>query len=256
MRNARIRSLLGISAWRFYGQGVIFCRSFGFGVDEESASKLREAQNKVSETLSKDGFCYSRVGMSQSRENLNNIPSGECFKAGPWAVDVEIRRALNNVERDPLAAVHNAGSVLEASFKASLDHHKVEYREDTDTLSNLWQKVVEHIGISQKELDDKDLKKIASALFNIVEGTMHLRNKKTLTDRIAFGPPGRWPGVRSRKRGFPWAQSDKSGPEKAPPEGWGPLLSAGIFTIHRQTTYPSHRDSHFSACSSGYPITN
>jgi hypothetical protein len=70
----------------------------------------------------------SGLGAGTPQDNLNNM--GECFKAGPWAVDVEIRRALNNVESHPLGAVHNAGSVLEASFKPYLDHHKV-----TDTLS-------------------------------------------------------------------------------------------------------------------------
>jgi hypothetical protein len=43
------------------------------------------------------------------------------------------------------------------------------------------------------------------------------------TDRksLLFGPES-----VSRKRAFPWAQSDKSGPgsqTRLPPEGWGPL---------------------------------
>ena len=86
---------------------------------------------------------------------------------------------MDNVEKDPLAAAHNAGSVLEASLKAYLDHHDTSYKEDTDSLSDLWKKVVDHIGLHPKEMDDKDLKKIASGLNSIVDGTMHLRNKKS-----------------------------------------------------------------------------
>jgi len=98
---------------------------------------------------------------------------------GLAAIQIEIDRALANVEKDPIAAAHNAGSVMEAALKAYLNHHKVAYKEETDTLSDLWKSVVEHIGIHPKEMDDKDLKKIASGLFSIVDGTMHLRNKKS-----------------------------------------------------------------------------
>jgi hypothetical protein len=83
------------------------------------------------------------------------------------------------LENDPVAAIHNAGSVLEASLKAYLGHYNIDYKEETDTLSDLWKKTVEHIGIHPKDLPDKDLKKIASGLFNIVDGIMHLRNKKS-----------------------------------------------------------------------------
>ena len=55
-------AVLGSLLGDFMDRESFFATCFGFGVDEESASKLREAQNKVSETLSKDGFCYSRGG--------------------------------------------------------------------------------------------------------------------------------------------------------------------------------------------------
>ncbi|MFT6212713.1 MAG: hypothetical protein ACJARD_000840, partial [Alphaproteobacteria bacterium] len=87
--------------------------------------------------------------------------------------------ALSNVEKDPLSSVHNAGSVLEATLKNYLDYYQQKYEEDKDTFSSLWQKTVQHIGIHPKELSDKDLKEIASGLFSIVNGTMHLRNKKS-----------------------------------------------------------------------------
>jgi hypothetical protein len=60
----------------------LFATCFGFGVDEESASKLREAQNKVSETLSKDGFCYCRVGMSQKAGQSKQYSCRRMFQSG------------------------------------------------------------------------------------------------------------------------------------------------------------------------------
>jgi hypothetical protein len=101
--------------------------------------------------------------------------------------------------------------------------------------------VVEHIGISPKELDDKDLKKIASALFNIVEGTMHLRNKKNAeTDRKSLlalrgvGPESEAESVRFHgrrvtkvgpevKHGLFRGGGRARNPKKLPPEGWVPL---------------------------------
>lgn len=148
--------------------------------EEERAQKRQEAQEKIITTLSKDGLTYSRGGYISKGGSIPTISLQESVKKkGLAAVEIEINRALGNVEKDPMTAVHNAGSVVEASLKAYLDHHDLPYQKETDTLSNLWQKVIEHIGIRPKELDNKDLKKIASGLYSIVEGTMHLRNKKS-----------------------------------------------------------------------------
>jgi hypothetical protein len=142
--------------------------------------KRKEAREKIVQCLTKDGLSYSRGGyITKGGYIATSSLQENVTKLGLSAVEMEIKRALANVESDPLAAIHNAGCVLEASLKAYLVHSGIEYREDSDTLSNLWKKAVEHIGIHPKELDDMDLKKIASGLFSIVEGTMHLRNKKS-----------------------------------------------------------------------------
>ena len=148
--------------------------------EDELSQKLKDAQDKVLQTLSKDGLSYSRGGHITKGGSTPTLSLKENVKKrGLAAVEIEIKRALSNVENDPVAAIHNAGSVLEASLKAYLTHNSISYKEEADTLSDLWKKAVEHIGIHPKELDDKDLKKIASGLFNIVDGTMHLRNKKS-----------------------------------------------------------------------------
>lgn len=148
--------------------------------DDEYARKLKDAQEKVTQSLAKDGLCYARGGYITKGGSIPTLSLQQNVeKRGLSAVEIEIKRALNNVESDPLTAVHNAGSVLEAALKAYLVHYDIAYKENSDTLSDLWKKVVEHIGISPKEMGNKDLKKIASGLYNIVEGTMYLRNKKS-----------------------------------------------------------------------------
>ncbi len=135
---------------------------------------------EIIDCLAKDGFSYSRGGMITKGASIPSVSLRENIKnRGLNSIELEINRALNNIEKDPLSAVHNAGSVLEATLKNYLDHYQQNYEEDKDTLSSLWQKTVQHIGIHPKELSDKDLKEIASGLFSIVHGTMHLRNKKS-----------------------------------------------------------------------------
>lgn len=172
--------ILGVIIGDFMDKEPYNSNPFDKSSEDEYAKKLNDAQAKIIETLAKDGLSYSRGGHISKGGSIPTLSLQENVeKRGLSAVEIEIKRALNNVESDPLSAVHNAGSVLEAALKAYLGHFQVTYKEDSDTLSSLWQKVVAHIGISPKEMDNKDLKKIASGLYNIVEGTMHLRNKKS-----------------------------------------------------------------------------
>ncbi|WP_081432831.1 abortive infection family protein [Acidiphilium cryptum] len=47
------------------------------------------------------------------------------------------------------------------------------------TLAELWKIATEQIGLRPVDWDNKDLKKIASGLNNIVDGIAHLRNAKS-----------------------------------------------------------------------------
>lgn len=173
-------SILGNLLADFMDREMYRQNRYGFGGNEEYETKLKEARERVVQSLAKDGLTYSRGGHITKGGSIATLSLQQnVAKRGLSAVEIEIKRALANVESDPLAATHNAGCVLEASLKAYLTHHSISYKEESDTLSDLWKQVVEHIGIHPKELDDKDLKKIASGLFNIVDGTMHLRNKKS-----------------------------------------------------------------------------
>jgi len=98
---------------------------------------------------------------------------------GLEAIGIEMDRALKMVNDDPNAAVHYAGNILEASLKAYLQNKSIPFNDETATLSDLWPLVRSDIGLNPKDLENKDLKKIASGLNSIVDGTMYLRNKKS-----------------------------------------------------------------------------
>lgn len=98
-------------------------------------------------------------------------------KNGLKGVEDEINRALDNVEKDPPAAIGAAGNILEAVFKYYLERNQVLYSEK-DTLSPLWEKVATHMDI-RKKLENEEVAKVVSGLNKIVDGILHLRNKKS-----------------------------------------------------------------------------
>lgn len=176
-------------------------QSFEFIFEKASKAqvqRLKEDQSKILETLKKDGLQYHRGGYIIKAENSSTqglqkagflsieALQKEVTKNGLLAIEIEIKRALENIETDPMASALYAANILEASCKVYLDHHALSYKETACTLPALWQQVVEHAKIRSKDmekknlndLDPKDLKMIASGLYQVVEGTMNLRNKK------------------------------------------------------------------------------
>lgn len=143
-------------------------------------TKLQTGQNEILRVLLKEGLSYSKGKvsvaslLSPATRNLEDYVKQE----GLSAIELEIARTLNSLDDDPMRSVHHACSVLEATCKAYLSRSTCEYKE-SDTLGDLWRKVVSHLGIDPKELDSDGKKKIASGLYNIVEGTKFLRNNNS-----------------------------------------------------------------------------
>ncbi|WP_244979441.1 abortive infection family protein [Bartonella queenslandensis] len=110
----------------------------------------------------------------------------EVVKNGLLAIETEIKRALEQIETDPMASALYAANLLEASCKAYLNHYSIAYEETAHALPALWKQVAEHAKIRPEDVEKKnandfdvnDLKMIASGLYRIADDTMNLRNKK------------------------------------------------------------------------------
>ncbi|WP_375704564.1 abortive infection family protein [Bartonella sp. AD328YNZD] len=172
---------------------------------DQILQQLKTDQRKVLETLKKDRLEYLRGGYIIKKGLTSTHNTQELQKAGLLsteelqkritekglsAVEIEIKRALENIEKDPKEAVLFAANLLEASCKAYLDHHSISYKENAhNTLPSLWEKVVKKAKIhpedikqenlKNQDLDENDLKMITSGLYQVVHGTMNLRNKKS-----------------------------------------------------------------------------
>ena len=148
--------------------------------EPESSVILKKRQERIRKTLSRSRLVYS-IGGHIGTASATPTASLDDMVAqrGLSAVEVEMKRALRQVEDDPNSAAQYAGNVLEATFKAYLNKKKIAYNENGNTLNDLWRLTRDDLGINPKDLEAKDLKKIASGLGSIVDGTMYLRNKRS-----------------------------------------------------------------------------
>lgn len=141
---------------------------------------LRRRQERLATALGKVGLAYTAGGHIGDAHASPVLSLREMIKAGGMsAVSLEMERSLKQVETDPNAAAHYAANILEATLKAYLEKKGISFNDESDTLNRLWELVRDSIGINPKDLASKDLKKIASGLNSIVDGTMFLRNKKS-----------------------------------------------------------------------------
>jgi hypothetical protein len=148
--------------------------------DEAWSKALVQNQAKIRAVLMKAGLSY-RTGGHIDSASASPVASLQetVAKGGLKAIGIEMNRALKMVNDDPNAAAHYAGNILEATLKAYLNTKSIAFNDETATLSDLWPLVRSDIGLNPKDLEGKDLKKIASGLNSIVDGTMYLRNKKS-----------------------------------------------------------------------------
>lgn len=147
--------------------------------NEEAVQAHNDERERIIAALAKDGLQYVRSGHIRSGQGTATLSLMERIQRdGLPAIDIEVKRALDNVDKDPPAAVLAAGAVLEAAFKTYLERNGVPFF-DTDTFSSLWRKCSNHMGMKPKEVEDEDLKKIVNGLCDIAEGLMHLRNRKS-----------------------------------------------------------------------------
>lgn len=153
--------------------------TFWLSTSNDHVAKLEAEKLRIRETLAREGLTYVRGGNIFKGGSVSTLSLDESVKKqGLKSVDIEIQRALSQIEQDPHAAAQYAGNVLEASLKAYLDHKGKTYGNG-DTLAELWKIASDQIGLRPVDWDNKDLKKIASGLHSVVDGIAHLRNAKS-----------------------------------------------------------------------------
>lgn len=145
-----------------------------FGREEEHAvavAKRAKDRQQVGELLARHGLTYRQGGRILSGEAAAPTRSLESVlhERDIAALDIEFKRALENVESDPPAAITSACAIVEALCKVYIEDEGLESPND-QTIKPLWKIVQKHRGLDPAQLADDDLKRILTGLSSIVDG--------------------------------------------------------------------------------------
>lgn len=140
----------------------------------------RKSVKRVEAALGKRSLIYRVGGKISMNSSTATVALAERVSAdGLSAIHIEIDRALKLVADDPNGAAQYAGNVLEAALKHYLVTRQLPFNENKEKLTDLWGKVRDDLKMNPKDFSSTDLKKIASGLGAIIDGTMYLRDKKS-----------------------------------------------------------------------------
>lgn len=139
--------------------------------DSFSNNTYIQDKKRLEKALREQGLHYIKGGIIEllpkglGIESLSDALKQKNF----YELEVEFKRALETVQKDPGAAITAACSILEALFLAYLQHHLVELPSKR-SIKPLWSKVQKHLGLDPKNQDDGDILKILSGISSVVDG--------------------------------------------------------------------------------------
>lgn len=144
--------------------------------ETQQTTTAPDPRDKIVGALAKEGLSYARGGYIHGASLTGPTKSlGERLKTGSiQTVENEFDRAYKSIEADPPAAVTAASAILEAVCKHYLETEGLEF-PNKQLLGNLWPLVMQHLGLSPKDIADDDLKQILSGLYSIASGVAALR---------------------------------------------------------------------------------
>lgn len=155
-----------------------------------------ERRVRVREALTKEGLTYQRGGhiFGRTLGEPSRTLEEEIRRRNVPAVEQEFRRAYENVERDPPAAVTAACAILESICKTFLEDSNLTVPSKL-SLGPLWEATREGLKLTDATVSDEDLRKILKGLSSIADGVGSLRSH-------AGSAHGRSAAARTRDRAF------------------------------------------------------
>jgi hypothetical protein len=144
--------------------------------DTSEVKEVPDPRERLLAALAKEGLSYGRGGYIHGANLTGPSKSlGDRLKGNSiQAIETEFDRAYKSIEADPPAAVTAACAVLEAVCKHYLETEGLEL-PNKQLLGNLWPLVMQHLGLSPKDVADDDLKQILTGLYSISTGIAALR---------------------------------------------------------------------------------
>jgi hypothetical protein len=130
-----------------------------------------EGQRRIRDSLAKNQLFYQANGyISLAGANSATRTLADFLRAGDYAsIDAEFGRALEQLDRDPHAAITAACSIIEASCKTYLETLGADLPTQ-QTVVPLWRAVLPHLGLNVNLMISDDQKRILSGLASVVDG--------------------------------------------------------------------------------------
>lgn len=145
-------------------------------VSDSYAHDFLEKRQKLHELLGRYGLNYiqggmvCKVGISSSSQSLDQILKSKNIPG----IEIEFKRALAEIEKDPPASLTAACAIIESFCKVYIEERNLHAPKDA-TIKPLWATVAKDLGFDPSHLEDDDLKKILGGLSSIVDGVGALR---------------------------------------------------------------------------------
>jgi hypothetical protein len=138
-----------------------------------------DPRDRIQAALAKEGLRYQRGGhiIGGTLTGPSRSLGDRLKEESQHALELEYRRAYDQVDADPPAAVTAACAILETVCKTYLEDegHALPGRQ---VLGSLWTETAARLGLAAKEVADGDLRQILSGLSSIAVGVAALRTHK------------------------------------------------------------------------------
>lgn len=159
-----------------YMERVVEIDSSSFASDNSYAHTFLAKRQKLHDVLGRYGLKYIQggivyqIGVSSASQSLEQLLKSKNIPA----IEIEFKRALEEIEKDPPASLTAACSIVESFCKVYLEERKLDAPKDV-TIKPLWAVVAKDLGFDPSRLEDDDLKRILGGLSSIVDGVGALR---------------------------------------------------------------------------------
>lgn len=140
--------------------------------DADNHDEIRvKKRERVEEILAKHGLSYHQggqiigAGTGLPSRSLKEILASRDLSA----IEVEFKRAIDNVETDPAAGITAACSMIESLCKVYIEDEGLQM-PSKQIIKNLWKVVRENIGLDPRLLEDQDISRVLSGFTSVVDG--------------------------------------------------------------------------------------
>lgn len=144
--------------------------------DRFNQGQIGAGQERIRSALGRCGLAYHESGVVLAGGAALPVASlnGALRQRDLPALELEFKRALDTLEKDPPAAVTAACSILESLFKLILEDEGKPLPQK-ETVKPLWAAVQDHLGLNPAKVSDDDIRRILSGLTSVVDGIGALR---------------------------------------------------------------------------------